>query len=227
MNRANELPKFRIRACPSEIPDYFEVCLFADETDLVEQFESGYMGLDPYDLLIEPCALRAGNSPHVALIGRCGCGIIGCGSIEVTIQKVGERVIWTSADSSRSVQFEASQYHAEVERALNDHTWETADRTAGRLILQSIDRKLLLRQGLEFSWISGTSDEGMMTVLLELTPGPYDVLVRVPWDGQGVEWIVNRFKNIFREPAETWPHVEWRPQKNGLGPPPITGPGWK
>lgn len=219
------LAEFRIKVRPSPGSNDHEVCLLADGTNLIEQFEKGMMGLDPADLLTETCALRPSSLPHVALIARCGCGVIGCGRIEVTIHKDGERVIWTAIDSSRNIQFDAAQYEAEIERAIHDHSWETPERTSGRLIFLSVDRASLARRGFEFSWASGRCFEGMMTVSLMLTPGPYQVLVRQPWDGKDIDGIVSKFKKILSQPPETWPNVQWNPQVKGLGPPPFADSG--
>lgn len=216
--------EFQIRVRPSPASNDHEVCLLADGLSLIEQFEKGMMGLDPADLLTETCALRPTNSPHVALIARCGCGVIGCGSIKVTVHKDGERVFWSATDSSLVVQFNAVQYETEVERAIHDHSWETPERTAERLISLAVDRASLARKGFEFSWASGRCFEGMMTASLMLRPGPYQILVRQPWNGKDIGGIVSTFEKILSQPPETWPNVQWNPQAKGLGPPPIVGP---
>jgi len=220
-------PEFRISVRPSPQTNDHEVCLLADDANLIDQFATGLIGLDLIDLLTEPCVLRANQSPHVALIGRCSCGIVGCASVDVEIRKEDDSVIWTAIDSSRCVQFKAAQYDAEVERALHDHSWETPERTAGRLISQAVDRTLLTRFGFEFSWASGRCTDGMMTASLLLRPGPYQILVRVPWNGDDIDSIVSQLKTILSQPPETWPNVQWNALAQGLGPPPITGPGWK
>jgi hypothetical protein len=224
----NALAEFRIRVVDYPGTNFTEVRLLADDQNLVDHFASQLMGLDPEDLLIEPCQLRAENSPHFAFIGRCSCGEIGCASLKVRIEKVGESVVWSATDSaSRSVQFEAGQYESEIDRALHDHTWETPDRTAARLISGVVDRALLAFRGFDFSWSSGRCRQGMMTVSLLLGPGPYQVLIHLPWSGKDIEGIVNQFKTVLSRPPETWPNVECIAQAQGLGPPPITGPGWK
>ena len=106
---ANASAEFRIRVRPSPETSDHEVCLLADDSNLVDLFAEGLMGLDPDDLLVEPCALRA-DSAHIALIGRCSCGIIGCGSVEVKIYAERDHVIWTSIDSVRHVQFSLRQH---------------------------------------------------------------------------------------------------------------------
>jgi len=224
---ASDLPEFRIIVRPSPETNDHEVCLLADDANLVDQFADGLMGLDPDDLLIEPCVLRADSSSRVALIGRCSCGIVGCGSVEVKIQKDGERVIWTAIDSSRNIQFEATQYKAEVERALHDHSWETPRRTAARLISQAVDRKSLARRGFEFTWASGRCKDGMMTVSLVLRPGPYQILVELAWNGEDIDSICSQFKSILSQPPETWPIVLCIPQERGLASPSFVGPIWK
>src|SRR5215831_15004493 len=116
------------------------VCLFGDGESLVDQFSNGLIGLDPDDLLIDPCPLRAENVPRCVTVGRCSCGIVGCGSVEVEIRRDHHEVIRTALDSSKRVHFLAVQYDAEIDRALHDLTWETPERTASRLISQVEDR---------------------------------------------------------------------------------------
>jgi hypothetical protein len=67
----------------------------------------------------------------------------------------------------------------------------------------------------------------MMTSALMLSPGPYQVIVHLPWNGEDVSGIVGDFKAILSQPPQVWPTVEWHPQEQGLGPPPVVGPAWK
>lgn len=60
-----------------------------------------------------------------------------------------------------------------------------------------------------------------MTAALILTPGPYQVLVSVPWNGKDIGMVVERVKRVLSEPPENWPNVECCPQEPGLGPPPV------
>jgi hypothetical protein len=218
--------QLRIEVRPSPETNDHEVRLMADGESLVDRFSTGLIGLDPADLLTDSCGLRAENESHRVTVGRCSCGIVGCGSVEVDIRRDHEQVIWTATDSSQQVRFPAAQYGAEVERALRDHTWETPERTASRLISQAVDRTVLARRGFEFSWASGRCRDGMMTASLVLTPGPYQVLVSVPWDGENIDGIVAHFEAILSQSPETWLNVECNAQVRGLDPPPIAGPGW-
>src|SRR5258706_16411511 len=99
----NDLAVFRITVRSSPETNDHEVCLLGDDVSLVELFAPDLMGLDPDDLLIEPCPLRGAIAPHPAVIGRCGCGIIGCGSVAVKIRSEGTRVSWTAINSVQRV----------------------------------------------------------------------------------------------------------------------------
>jgi hypothetical protein len=61
----------------------------------------------------------------------------------------------------------------------------------------------------------------MMTAALVLAPGPYQILINVPWNGEDIESIVRQLRLILGQPPEMWPNVESNPQVRGLGPPPI------
>jgi hypothetical protein len=219
--------KFRINVrLVSEI-NCHEVCLFADDENLVDRFAIGMMGLDPDELLLEPCPLSAQNISHVAIIARCKCGHTYCGSKGVKICRELDLVIWTALDSPNNVQFLAAQYDAEIERALGDFSWESPDRTAARLLAKAVDRTVLEDRGFEFEWASGRFRKGMLTVYLTLQPGPYQVLLNLPWDGKSIEEIVDRTKLLLSTAPESWPNVEWSYPENGLDSPPISGSGWK
>lgn len=222
----NVVPALKISVRPSPETNDHEVCLFADGVDLIGFFMPDLMGLDPAELLVEPCSLRAVPQPHTALIARCRCGCMGCSDGEVRIYAQEGRVIWVGSDTTQRVEFEGDQYSKEVERSLHDRTWETPERTAARVIAETIDRRELAARGFEFSWASGRCTTGMMTVSLLLQPGPYQVLVRLPWDGEDVNAIAGEFRAVFSGPPETWPGVECNPQEQGLGPPPFIGSGW-
>lgn len=56
------LGKLRIRVRPSPEAGDHEVCLLADEANLVDCFATGLMGSDPGELLIEPCMQRGSSA---------------------------------------------------------------------------------------------------------------------------------------------------------------------
>ena len=221
-----QLETFGIAVRASPATNDHEVCLLADGQDLIARFESDLMGLDPDDILIEPSPLQASDTPHTATVGRCDCGIVGCGSVEVLISREGSTVRWSSTDSVTNVRFDAAQYDAELARALADFRWETPDRTAARLISRGVDRQRLAAAGLRFLWASGRIDQGQMTVALWYQDA-YQLLVHVHWEpGRAPEAIAADCLQRLLESPQSWARVEWFPQRSELGAPALAGPGW-
>jgi hypothetical protein len=103
--------------------------------------------------------------------------------------------------SSEQVCFLAAQYDAEVDKALQDHSWETPERKAAGVISQAVDRRTGAKR-LCSSWASGRCRDGMMTAALVLEPGPYQVLINVPWNGEDIESIVRHLSLILGQPPE-------------------------
>lgn len=173
------LETLRISVRPSPTTNSHELILATDAGDLVRRFGVDELGLDPLALLFEPCPLVATSTPRTVRIGRCTCGVIECSPVRVDIVEHDGVVSWTS--KTIEVRFAATQYAAEVERALSDQSWETPERTAARLIASRVDHARLARAGFEFEWASGRVHANAMTVSLQRVSGRDQVLVEVPW----------------------------------------------
>ena len=220
--------RLRILVRPSPETNDHEVRLLGDDQDLIARFGDGSIGLDPDDILTEPCPLIAKGS-HECLIGRCDCGVIGCGDIRVRIDIDGDVASWSAIHSRRApVYFDLQPYVTEVERALTDHSWETPERTVSRLIAIGVDRERLARSGLKFSWASGRAAPGLMTVSLWHEPGPYQLLVRAPWNESDPPAATAdaTIRALARAPS-AWADVIWFPQAKDLSAPTIAGSGWR
>lgn len=235
MNENNLQPFFfsalRIEVRPSPETNSHEVRFLADGENLIARFWPKMMGMDPDDVLVEPSPLRATDEPRLATIARCSCGEVGCGSVEVQIQRVGETVEWKpssdEADRVPVLRFDAATYERELERAIADTGWETPDRTAARLLRIAVDREALASHGLKYEWASGRIRKRALTISLELEPGPYQVLVHLPWDAETPHEMAERAARLLSQDPTGWPDVEWEPQQRDLdAPPPIAGPGW-
>lgn len=201
------LETLNISVHPSPETNDHEVRLFSEEGDLIERFANDAMGLDPDDLLVEPCPLMPAESPRTVLIGRCGCGVIGCGPVHVTISTDGSTVSWTTAVRTTGVRFAAAPYLAEVQRALSDRAWETPDRSASRLIKSTVDRQRLAEVGFEFAWASGRVRKNVMTLAV-VDPGGAQVLVHVPWLGESPEAIAETCRQLLLGSPAQWHRME-------------------
>lgn len=221
-----ELDVLRISVRPSPATGDHEVCLRTGSDDLISCSGDGLIGMDPDDLLIAPSPLLPSASAVETTIGRCDCGIVDCGSVAVTILRAANIVSWTTQRRWVGVSFDAEQYEAEVGRAVRDHSWETPDRTAARLIRTGIVGASLSQHGLRFCWASGRVAASTMTIALEYTPGPTQVLLHVDWPDGDPRSIADRCLQLLSEAPPTWPNVRWIPQGHDLGKPRIAGSGW-
>jgi hypothetical protein len=224
-----EVQQVQLRVAVRASPDTHdhEVVLYGDDQNLVERFGGESIGLDPDDILTEPCSLLT-DGPHECLIGRCECGVIGCGDVRVRVSTQGDAVVWADVhEPRRAVQFDRAPYRTEVQRALRDFSWETAGRTTERLIRVGVDRQRLAGSGLKFSWASSRASPGLITISLFLEPGPYQVLVRVPWTNLEASALADVVIALLAQSPSSWPDVEWLPQGDKLEVPAISGASWR
>ena len=186
------------------------------------------MGLDPSGFLVADCPLAAGPFPRNLLIGRCSCGCLGCGDVTVLASLEGDVLTWTH-DVRPTIQrhFDWSSYRAEITRAVSDHSWETPERTAARLLAARLDHDKLAARGITFEWASGRVVGGPLTISLRLADGPHQLLVHVPWNGETPSEIVSNAAALLELAPESWEGVQWYPQANGIGAPRFAGPGWR
>jgi hypothetical protein len=217
---------------PSPDTNDHEVRFLADGVDLIARHWGDMKGLDPDDIIVDPCPLHSGDASVSVTIARCSCGVVGCGSVEVEIRRSPDYVVWECAERGQTnhplrLCFVAESYEAEVERALHDHSWETPDRTAARLLASMVERDQLARYHLTYSWASGRIRARTFTVSLNLEPGPFQVLVHVPWDGQSAQKIAQTCRDLLAQPPDAWPEVVWHAQGADRTPPPFNGPGWR
>ena len=225
MSVAIPFETLEIRVRPSPETNSHEVQLIGDGDDLIERFWDGMIGLDPTDILLDPSLLDVGTAPHRATVARCVCGVIGCGSVEVEVRIDGDHVLWT--DHDRVLRFHARQYANELARAKADTSWETPERTAARLVRAAVNRKALAGHGLSFEWASGRVTSGQFTASLRLDPGPYQILVTVPWIAEGAEEIATAMLEVLQSHPRSWQSATYIPQSLELGPPAMRGPRWR
>ncbi len=151
---------------PHTNPDWPQVRLLVDGTDIFEAAAPGWLGFDP-DIVINgnrspllPCA----EAERVA-VQRCSCGEAGCGVIAplIELSPDGRCVRWSDfrdytgvffGPSTRHPQldlvpsrqwgipdlrFDREQYVAAITRAAEDRSWETPDRTTARLLYEQLE----------------------------------------------------------------------------------------
>lgn len=206
----------------------FQVEVYVND-DEVTSMGAG-LGMDPYDVLIPANRLLATPQPHTVPIARCRCGVYGCGSTDVTITRDGDRVHWDwllEAPMQRGVSFAALQYDAEVARVAGDHSWETPERTAGRLVLTRLDADALRTHGLTVSWVANDHrDPALFRVALRMADD-YQVFVDTPWQDRGPEKLADKVCETLARGPGKW-RASWYARKPTVTEPPtIARRSWR
>ncbi len=223
------LDKLRLEVVPvdAEAGGGFQVQVYVNDVEITTS--GAGMGMDPYDALVPTNRLVASSQPGRVPIARCTCGVYGCGSTDVNITRDGELVHWDwllEVPMSRGVTFVAVEYDAEVTRLAADHSWETPERTAGRLVLRDVDRDQLSAYGLRPTWVANDyRDHEMFRVALQID-GDYQVFVDTPWRGRGPEELAREVCEKLTTPPHKW-RATWHAIKPALtGPPQIARRSW-
>ncbi|MEV0714288.1 hypothetical protein [Asanoa sp. NPDC050611] len=135
---------------------------------------------------------------------------------------------WSVAEPmARGVSFPAADYDAEVARVALDHSWETPERTAGRLVLTALDRDRLAAHGLRPSWVGNHHrDPEQFRVVLTIGDD-YQIFVSAPWRGRSPEDLSDRVSAELARPPREW-QATWHAIPSTLHEPPsIAGRRWR
>jgi len=138
-----------------------EVRPIIDGLDILNIFSDTSLGLDPPDFF-EQVALTKGGE---ILIGRCSCGVIGCGNTSIEVE-VAEKSIFWSQPRSKKYEFEKSVYCLAISDAAKNTSWESLERTAERLV-SNLNFSSKSENGYKFQWASARIKHGCITLSFE------------------------------------------------------------
>lgn len=156
---------------------------------VAEAFDDGPCE-DPRHLLFPDGPLRADVSSREVRLAEATCTEGCCGALYVTIRRDGDQVIWGAWRNPDAVEvglpefrFDAQQYHAEVERATLDRSWEWPARTVARLLEEELRRRTawLERWECELASVSAWLWEPDQINLFFFHPGGAAVKEDRPW----------------------------------------------
>jgi hypothetical protein len=230
-------------ADPANATRPLQVQIFVNDTEMTAA--GAGMGMDPYDVLIPTNRFLPGTTSHTFGAARCDCGTYGCGSTDITVTADGDVVHWDwliERPMDRRVTFELEPYLAEVERMAADHSWESPQRTLGRLVREREPADILARRGLHVAWVANEyRDPRLFTVCLTLgvrreslrdghegpplsTPG-YQVFLRFPWEGRSPEELAAAITDHLGSDPQSWT-ATWHGTRRDAPPPSIAGGTW-
>lgn len=171
----------------SETNDH-EVRIFVDGADW---FDVDQMGMDPPELFTQLAECNSGQ----LLVGRCSCGVVGCGDVIVYVSRDAELVKW-QVTKTKALNFDRVDYDAKIEKLLNDNSWENINRRVERLVTkQFIETKT--EDDLSFDWASARIHANI--IHLSYSKGSEQRLLEINWDGETAESALKRARAFKRE----------------------------
>ena len=163
---------FEIR--PSPATNDHEVRVLVDGRDILGD---QYIGIDPPEFF---CQFFQSDTEDL-LVGRCCCGVVGCGDCIVTVARDREVVRWSG---HKAFVFNRTQYDAAVQRAAQDSSWEDSNRRAERLV-NDLLRGLRTQDGFQFDWASARMSPNV--IKLSFSNDVTQKFVEFAWDGKTEE----------------------------------------
>ncbi len=224
------MDKLRLQVEPlgKESGGGFEVQIYVNEVEMTRA--GAGIGMDTDDLLIPRNRFRPEAEPHRIPVARCQCGVYGCGSTDVVITLDDEVVHWDwqiETPMNRRVTFRADEYLAELDRFEDDLSWETDERTAGRLIAPGAMSEALREQDLEYSWAANWHANAQLFVVSFVFQRAYQLFVWFRWGEHTPDSLAAEVTETLDAPPASW-DATWHGMSHETRerPPTIAGPGW-
>lgn len=219
--------RMAVAPTPSDAGGGFHVEVDVNEVEMTAA--GAGLGMDPYDVLVPTNRFEHGAVPVTVPVARCGCGVYGCGATDVTITREGDVVRWSwevEVPMARDVTFDVAEYVREIRRVASDHSWETPERTAGRLVLSSVAAGSLAGR-LRISWVANDwRNPALFRVCLQ-DGHDYQVFVDVEWLDRTPEELAAEVRRLLLEvPPGEW-RATWHAIQRSDRPPDLAGPGWR
>ena len=165
------LNSIALKITPSLETNDHQVRVWIDGEDWLDD---NSLGLDPPEFFRQSSLRSSGP----LTVGRCKCGVLGCGDTTVEIQRTSKMVTWSNANGM-DLAFDLQSYDSEIRRANEDHSWENVYRTAERLANDELSGLEL--DGFRFQWASTRiKPETLSISFLRLDQ---QRLIEIAWDG--------------------------------------------
>ena len=215
-----------VPATDESTEDGFALLVFVNEIELTGP--GAGMGMDPWEVLTRENQFMPTIEPRTTRFARCTCGLYGCAKTDVVITADDDHVHWDFREDvplNRRVTFDRDQYLAEVTRVAGDVTWETPERTAGRLIVDSLAGHQLTPLGLRVNWMATDWDDPTQ-FLVRLADGNFTVDVRVPWAGRSESALASAVVDVLdRTPLDAW-NATWSADRPDAPAPDFAPASW-
>ncbi|QTV05030.1 hypothetical protein [Faecalibacter bovis] len=183
--------KLSFNILPSPESNDHEIRILIDDKDFLG---NDYLGLDPPSFFSQDNLDKDGE----IMIGRCTCGVEGCGDFQLTVVIKQDNVLWTNNNGLNLI-FEKQYYNHSIETAKNDYSWEDINRKVERLTT-NILKNSQTKDSYIFNWASARINERQIT--LSYNKNGNQKLFNIVWDGQSENKVEENAKQFLKDTLE-------------------------
>ncbi|WKK83586.2 hypothetical protein QYS48_14895 [Marivirga arenosa] len=162
---------------PSPESNDHQVRILIDNEDWLHD---DYLGIDPPRFFQQETFLSGD-----LLVGRCDCGVEGCGDLIVNVHSDKDKMIWTNNDGLK-LQFDKTEYSKVIEFSKTDFKWEDINRRVERLMTNIFNASQTI-DGLTFDWASCRIENKRVNLSYSKKGLPEDFkqeILKFAWDGK-------------------------------------------
>ncbi|MEP4038540.1 hypothetical protein [Pseudophaeobacter sp.] len=174
---------------PAECSNDHEVRLLVDGADVLG---ADHLGLDPIEFFRFVRPDMAGR----VLVGRCGCGCIGCSDVFAEVTIADRHARWQLFNMT--YHFEIAAYRSTLAGVASDHSWEDIGRRVERILTERIrDDNRWATEDTHFDWVSTRCSRHQLTYSFSI--GGQQVTFATGWDGQTETDAIAAHDRLFFE----------------------------
>jgi hypothetical protein len=169
--------KLSFKILPSPESNDHQVRILIDNKDWLHD---NFLGIDPPGFFQQETFLGG-----VLLIGRCNCGVEGCGDLTVMVQSKNGKMIWESHNGLH-LEFDKTEYLELIEFSKTDFKWEDTNRRVERLVSNTFKSTQTI-DGLTFDWASCRIEENKVCLSYSkngITGDYKQEILKIDWDGK-------------------------------------------
>ena len=180
--------KISFNILPSPETNDHEIRILIDDEDFLG---NDYLGLDPLSFFSQDNFDKNGE----LMVGRCTCGVEGCGDYAVDVVVNQNNISWTN-DNGLNLVFDKQDYDHSIDTAKNDYSWEDIKRKVERLTT-NILKLSQTKDNYHFNWASARINDKQIT--LSYSKNGDQKLFDIVWDGQSESNVVHNAKQFLRD----------------------------
>lgn len=180
--------KISFKILPSPESNDHQVIILIDGESLLDE---GHVGIDPPEFFKQ---LKQ-NPSGKFLVGRCGCGVVGCDDVIISISRDKTTISWLTMNN-QAFEFSNDLYDLAIKELMSDKSWESVERQVERLV-GDIMLGTKTDDGFSFQWASARIQQNI--VHMSFINGIEQRLLEFSWDGVTSNSAVKRASQFKRE----------------------------